>query len=333
MRGHMMRGLRLVVPLLACPLAACAQTPPVNPASTRPVAVERDPDALPTWAHAKVTTMPDTTVPQKVVAPIAFSLTLSGGLDFQWVFTLDRQDRVRCGWFGNDTNGQRAPEPRVATFDLTPAEVAGLCAALNAADVTRLADEYDAHVADGTVVTVDIAGDGYVKRVVANNTFPGQVCAVFRCVRTLARAHGAALSAAHEVSINEMAAATSLPALAAPKLPPPGPGSFHRDSRGFPRGTGWTTYGYGESGPVKLKEAYVDGQLVWSEWYRPDGTTVARTQWVDGNGVGFYLYDDGTIKAKMPYRHGVAEGKATFYRPDGSVDRNVEYHQGKPVTP
>ncbi len=91
-----------------------------------------------------------------------------------------------------------------------------------------------------------------------------------------------------------LALAGCSPALTRDGLPPHGRGTFARDENGFPSGTGWQAYLY-PTGQVKLREAYVEGVLQRSIWYRPDGSIVATTDWQRGSGTGYELRDDGSI--------------------------------------
>ncbi|MCG7755012.1 hypothetical protein, partial [Flavihumibacter cheonanensis] len=55
-------------------------------------------------------------------------------------------------------------------------------------------------------------------------------------------------------------------------------------------------------------------------------------------GVGYYLRQDGTIESKYTYSYSpsertyVADGDATFYRPDGTVEKIVRFRNGGKVT-
>jgi antitoxin component YwqK of YwqJK toxin-antitoxin module len=105
---------------------------------------------------------------------------------------------------------------------------------------------------------------------------------------------------------------------------------LHRDKQGEIHGTGEKVYRY-DTGEVMLREKYVEGELVDSWWYKPDGTVIKHTDWQDESGVGLYLYQDGSIEARMHYVNGVADGKATFYDKDGNVKRVVQYKDGEKV--
>ena len=109
------------------------------------------------------------------------------------------------------------------------------------------------------------------------------------------------------------------------------PGTFYRDENGVPHGTGWQRYWY-ESGGLKLEEYFVAGKPEKSRWLRPDGSLVAETDWDNGSGIGYYLREDGSIRARIEYVKGVAHGKGVYYNEDGSVNREVEFVSGKEVT-
>jgi antitoxin component YwqK of YwqJK toxin-antitoxin module len=108
------------------------------------------------------------------------------------------------------------------------------------------------------------------------------------------------------------------------------PGTLRFTDEG-PRGTGVATYVY-PGRALKLRERYVRGQIQKSEWFRPDGTLIQTTNWVDGAGEGIYLRDDGSIKTRMNYIKGLAEGTATYYAPDGTVTGSAEFQNGSRVS-
>lgn len=112
-------------------------------------------------------------------------------------------------------------------------------------------------------------------------------------------------------------------------LPPAGcdkPLSF--DAQGVAHGTGERVYKY-KSGAVQLREDYVDGKLVRSRWFKPDGTLIKRTDWDHGNGEGIYLREDGSIRTRMRYVNGLADGPALEYDTVGNVVNVVHYRAGK----
>lgn len=102
------------------------------------------------------------------------------------------------------------------------------------------------------------------------------------------------------------------------------PGTLYRDSQGRAHGTGSIDYSY-KDGSLKLREWYRAGKLLRSVWYRPDGATIQETIWRDESGEGIYVREDGSIKIRMNYVHGIAEGTATYYREDGSIERTEEH--------
>ncbi len=110
------------------------------------------------------------------------------------------------------------------------------------------------------------------------------------------------------------------------------PGTFFRDENGNPYGTGWTYYYY-ESGELMLEEKFVAGKGQYSRWFRPDGSVVAETNWVDESGVGYYLREYGSIRARMLYVYGLAHGTAVYFDTDGSVIREVMFHEGHEELP
>lgn len=102
------------------------------------------------------------------------------------------------------------------------------------------------------------------------------------------------------------------------------PNTLRFDENGFPHGTGWQRSHY-KSGALKLEEYYVAGQLELSRWFRPDGSLVAETDWQDECGVGYYLREDGSIKCRMEYVNGYADGTAVYYDEEGAETHRVEF--------
>ena len=72
------------------------------------------------------------------------------------------------------------------------------------------------------------------------------------------------------------------------------PGTFYRDDQGVAHGTGVVTYNY-KPGVKQVVEQYYRGQLVRSEWFRRDGTSIQVTLWEDESGEGLYLRKDGSV--------------------------------------
>ncbi len=96
------------------------------------------------------------------------------------------------------------------------------------------------------------------------------------------------------------------------------PGTFFRDSNGFPHGTGRAMYKY-RAGGIQLVEDYSRGKLVRSEWFKPDGASIHVTNWNKESGVGLYLREDGSIRKRMFYVAGVADGPVIYYAEDGTT--------------
>jgi hypothetical protein len=115
------------------------------------------------------------------------------------------------------------------------------------------------------------------------------------------------------------------------------PGTYHRNSQGFPRGTGERAYYY-ECGALMAEEWYRAGILTKATWYRPDGSTLGTERFdVATGGVFYSLRENGNIKCRMPCSYSpadrmfMAEGTVTYYAPDGRVERVVEYRNGSTV--
>ena len=102
------------------------------------------------------------------------------------------------------------------------------------------------------------------------------------------------------------------------------------DARGYAHGTGERIYKY-HTGSPQLKEDYVDGKVTRSRWFKPDGSLIQETVWKDGTGDGIYLREDGSIRARMHYVNGIAEGEAKTYDPAGNVTKVETYSHGKPI--
>ena len=98
--------------------------------------------------------------------------------------------------------------------------------------------------------------------------------------------------------------------------------------KAFAHGTGEKLYHYRSGGP-KLREEYVDGELVRSRWFKPDGALVHETKWADGTGEGIHLREDGSIRTRMRYVKGTAEGEAKEYDEAGIVTKVVQYRGGR----
>ena len=99
------------------------------------------------------------------------------------------------------------------------------------------------------------------------------------------------------------------------------------DAQGVAQGTGEKTYRY-NSGAPQLREEYVDGKRVRSRWYKPDGTLVQETTWIDGAGEGIYLREDGSVRTRILYVNGLADGEAKEYGEAGNVTKLVQYRAG-----
>lgn len=112
------------------------------------------------------------------------------------------------------------------------------------------------------------------------------------------------------------------------------PGTFYRDSSGFPHGTGIEREFY-NSGELKGQDWYRAGILTRAVRYRPDGSLVADSTFDTKNGgTSVFLREDGSIKQKTQYRFDpqermfFAHGKATVYNEDGTVSETIEYRNG-----
>jgi len=102
------------------------------------------------------------------------------------------------------------------------------------------------------------------------------------------------------------------------------------DAQGVAHGTGERTYSY-RSGAVQLREDYVDGELVRSRWFKPDGTVIQETRWQHGTGDGLYLREDGSVRTRQHYVGGTADGPTTEYDASGQASKVETYRHGQPV--
>jgi len=83
---------------------------------------------------------------------------------------------------------------------------------------------------------------------------------------------------------------------------------------------------------LKLEEHYLAGRLRLSRWFRADGSLIAETHWHSGNGVGYFLRDDGSVRTKMEFRNEKAHGPAIHYEDDGvTVDHVAQFRNGQKV--
>lgn len=110
----------------------------------------------------------------------------------------------------------------------------------------------------------------------------------------------------------------------------PGIVPLHQDSSGQFHGTGMKTYHY-ESGAVVLEEQYRRGDLVHSKWFRPDGSMLRETKWQNGDGVGYFLFQDGTIRVQMSFSNHIADGEAIYFNEDGTEKRRAMFRAGQEV--
>lgn len=75
----------------------------------------------------------------------------------------------------------------------------------------------------------------------------------------------------------------------------------------------------------------MDDQLIRSRWFRPNGTLIQQTDWDHGTGEGLYLREDGSVRERMHYVHGLAEGAAERYDETGNVTKVEQYRNGAPA--
>ncbi len=61
------------------------------------------------------------------------------------------------------------------------------------------------------------------------------------------------------------------------------PGTYHKDDRGFARGTGQAEYHY-DNGVLMLREWYFRGLIYRATWFTPDGRKIATETYDKENG-------------------------------------------------
>jgi antitoxin component YwqK of YwqJK toxin-antitoxin module len=103
--------------------------------------------------------------------------------------------------------------------------------------------------------------------------------------------------------------------------------SLYFDAQGAAHGSGERDYNY-KSGAIQLRETYRDGKLVLSRWFGTDGELLQASIWSDGTGERIYLREDGSIRARIQYVSGIAEGEALEYDEAGHITK-VMYHAGR----
>ena len=99
------------------------------------------------------------------------------------------------------------------------------------------------------------------------------------------------------------------------------PGTLRFDETGAAHGSGWKTYRYSNGRP-KVEEYFVAGVLRFSRWRRPDGSVVDQTTWRRGTGTGYFLRDDGSVRAVLADVDGVAVATA-YYDAGGQLVRQT----------
>ncbi len=105
---------------------------------------------------------------------------------------------------------------------------------------------------------------------------------------------------------------------------------FYRDDHGNTHGSGVEQFSYPDGAP-KIITTYRFGHPISSTWYRPDGSIVFTTEWVDGEGMWYWLRDDGSLRAQCNMKDGFAHGKMISYNPDGTIQRTVVMEEGVEV--
>jgi antitoxin component YwqK of YwqJK toxin-antitoxin module len=106
--------------------------------------------------------------------------------------------------------------------------------------------------------------------------------------------------------------------------------TFRRNDQGRPVGTGKEIFRYPD-GAVRVTAEFKRGKPIRTTWYDRGGKVIATTEWVDGKGTSYLLRDDGSVLAKGDAVNERFHGMVTFYNPDGTIDRQAQYVDGKEV--
>lgn len=81
------------------------------------------------------------------------------------------------------------------------------------------------------------------------------------------------------------------------------PGTYCKDARGFPKGTGQVEYQY-DNGALMLREWYYRGLIYRATWFTPEGREIAtETYDKQKGGVGYFLRQDGSVRSKCNYKY------------------------------
>ncbi|QDU57506.1 hypothetical protein [Aeoliella mucimassa] len=94
-------------------------------------------------------------------------------------------------------------------------------------------------------------------------------------------------------------------------------------------GTGAVSYPYDGTTHIQRRDWYDQGHLSKSQWYKPDGTKVATTHWGDtGEGIEYYLYDDGSIHRMVQMEGMLAHGEGWVFDREGRRTAIETYTEG-----
>lgn len=105
---------------------------------------------------------------------------------------------------------------------------------------------------------------------------------------------------------------------------------LYRDESGIYHGTGTKVYTY-DSGTPKRVDRYTASRLTDSIWYKPNGDVVAETVWdKEGNGLDYYLNDNGVVIKKTEVVGGTWHGDSWHYDEHGNLTKVVQYVDGVP---
>jgi hypothetical protein len=109
------------------------------------------------------------------------------------------------------------------------------------------------------------------------------------------------------------------------------PGSLRIENDGLwptVRGTGSTRDRY-PSGSLKSQHWFRAGRRMTSEWYLPDGTLFARTEFHSHEPGRFYqLRDDGSVSDRFYLLNDVPHGEWVHFGPNGQVEYTQELLHG-----
>jgi hypothetical protein len=108
------------------------------------------------------------------------------------------------------------------------------------------------------------------------------------------------------------------------------PNTLRRTSNGF-WGTGTHTWRYRTGEPMRIDEVY-RGRETKSRWLDRQGNLVGETTWSNGDGIAYFMRQDGTLKSKMTCQSCIAHGTTWYFNQDGTLAGQAEFINGQFVS-